>query len=124
MTNVQRFGEMLRDARRKADKTLGQVSRGIGVSIVYLSDVERGNRSPLTEDRIIRAANFLDIADPSELLRAAIRERGVVQYDLKQAGPLEAHVVGELVTGLARGGISEETLLQIQSILEGKNGNE
>src|SRR5262249_31327640 len=106
MTKVQRFGEMLRDARRKADKTLGQVARAIGVSIVYLSDVERGNRSPLSEEKIIRAAIFMDMTDPSELLRAAIRERGIVQYDLKQARPLEAHVVGELVTGLARGGIS------------------
>ena len=123
MTKLQRFGEMLRDARRKADKTLGQVARVLGVSVVYLSDVERGNRKPMTEDRIIKTAEFLEIADASELLKAAIRERGFIEYDLKQASPLEAHVVGDLVTGLARGGISEEKLLSIQKILEETNGD-
>ena len=114
---MRRFGELLRDARRKADKTLGDVARMLGISVVYLSDVERGNRKPFTRDRILKIAAFLK-TDPGDLLRAADQERGFIEYDISKATPLEASVVGGLVAGLARGGISDDTLLQIQSILD------
>jgi hypothetical protein len=52
------------------------------------------------------------------LLEAADCERGVIEYDINSDRPLEARVVGELVTGLARGGISDEQLGKIQEILK------
>jgi len=117
----QSFGEILRYLRRKADKTLGDVARLLGVSVVYLSDVERGNRNPFSRGRILTIAEFLD-ADSAELLEAADRERGLIEYDLTHATPLQAEVVGDLVTGLARGGISEDKLRRIQGVL--KEGEE
>lgn len=114
----RRFGDVLRHLRRKADKTLGQVARMLDVSTVYLSDVERGNRKPFTRERILKIAAFLEV-DASELLEAADRERGVIEYDIKNASsPLEAEVVGGLMTGLARGGVSKKQLLEIQDILK------
>jgi transcriptional regulator with XRE-family HTH domain len=114
----RRFGDVLRQLRRKADKTLGEVARMLDVSTVYLSDVERGNRKPFTRERILKIAGFLEV-DASDLLKAADRERGVIEYDIKNASsPLEAEVVGGLVTGLARGGVSKKQLLDIQDILK------
>ena len=114
---ARRFGDVLRQFRREANKTLGDVARMLEVSTVYLSDVERGNRKPFTRERILKIAKFLH-KDSGPLLQAADRERGVIEYDIKHAGSLEAEVVGGLVTGLARGGISEKQLLDIQQILK------
>lgn len=115
----ERFGDLLRKERRKADKTLGNVARLLGVSVVYLSDVERGNRKPLSNERIVTIAAFLKI-DPAALMEAADRERGYIEYDIRKARPLEADVVGGLVAGLARGGVTDEQLHNIQKILNGE----
>jgi transcriptional regulator with XRE-family HTH domain len=114
----ERFGELLRKQRRKADKTLGDVARLLGVSIVFLSDVERGNRKPLGNERILKIAAFLD-HDPMPLMEAADLERGFIEYDIRKARPLEADVVGGLVAGLARGGVTDDQLHNIQEILNG-----
>ena len=111
------FGELLRQFRREADKTLGDVARLLDVSSVYISDVERGNRKPFARERILKIAEFLGI-DPNPLLSAADHERGVIEYDITNATALEARVVGGLVTGLARGGITKAQLNQIQDILK------
>jgi transcriptional regulator with XRE-family HTH domain len=117
------FGELLRKQRRKADKTIGDIARLLGVSVVFVSDVERGNRKPLSKERILKIAAFLD-QDPDPLMEAADLERGVIEYDIRKARPLEADVVGGLVAGLARGGISDEQLQTIQEILKGTKSEE
>jgi len=119
----ERFGELLRKKRRKAGKTLGDLHRLLGISVVYLSDVERGNRKPLSNERILKIAEYFG-QDATDLIEAADWERGVIEYDIKNARPLEADVVGGLVSGLARGGVSDEQLLTIQEILKKKDGGE
>jgi transcriptional regulator with XRE-family HTH domain len=119
----ERFGDQLRRQRRKADKTLGDIARLLGVSIVFLSDVERGNRKPLSNERIFKIAQFLN-EDPLPLMEAADRERGFIEYDIRKARPLEADVVGGLVAGLARGGVTDEQLHNIQRIMKGEDADE
>lgn len=111
------FGELLRKLRREKRKTLGDVARMLGVSVVYLSDVERGNRKPFSRDRVLKIAAFLGV-ESDELIKAVDRERGFIEYDITKASPLEANVVTGLVAGLARGGISEDQLRGIQIILK------
>jgi transcriptional regulator with XRE-family HTH domain len=115
----ERFGDMLRRIRRKADKTLGDVARELGVSVPYISDVERGNRKPFTTERLIQLARFLN-SDGKLLIDAADKERGIIEYDIRRASPLQADVVGGLVAGLARGGVSDEQLEDIREILNGQ----
>jgi transcriptional regulator with XRE-family HTH domain len=114
----RRFGDLLRELRRAKNKTLGDVARMLGVSVVYLSDVERGHRKPFNRDRILKVATFLG-ADSTDLFQAADRERGFIEYDINRASPLEAGVVSGLVAGLARGGVTDDQLHRIQTILEG-----
>jgi|ERR1700692_3339414 transcriptional regulator with XRE-family HTH domain len=118
---AERFGDLLRRLRRKADKTLGDVARELGVSIVYLSDVERSNRKPFTNERLIKLATFLE-ADAETLIEAADKEKGIIEYDIRRASPLQADVVGGLVAGLARGGVSDEQLKSIRTILNEQRG--
>jgi transcriptional regulator with XRE-family HTH domain len=112
----ERFGDLLRKQRRKADKTLGDIARLLGVSVVFLSDVERGNRKPLSNERILKITGFFN-SDPAPLMEAADLERGFIEYDIRKARPLEADVVGGLVAGLARGGVTDDP---IQRILRGE----
>lgn len=116
----QRFGDLLRKWRREADKTLGDIADLLNVSVVFVSDVERGNRKPFANDRIIRIAAFLN-KDPMPLMEAADWERGFIEYDIRKAKPLEADVVGGLVAGLARGGVTDEQLQKMHRILNGED---
>ena len=116
----ERFGDALRRARRNAAKTLGDVARLLNVSVVYVSDVERGNRRPFTNERILTIARFVN-TDPAPLIAAADVERGVIEYDITKAKPLEAAVVGGLVSGLARGGVTNDQLRKINKILKNSN---
>ena len=114
---AERFGDTLRRTRQQAERTLGDVARLLDVSVVYVSDVERGNRRPFRNDRILEVARYLE-ADPAPLIAAADVEKGVIEYDISKAKPLEARVVGDLVSGLARGGVTEDQLERIRTILK------
>ena len=57
-------------------------------------------------------------ADPAPLIAAADVEKGVIEYYISKAKPLEARVVGDLVSGLARGGVTEDQLERIRTILK------
>lgn len=113
----ERFGNALRKARQSAGRTLGDVAKLLDVSVVYVSDVERGNRRPFNNERILKIANFLK-ADPVPLISAADLERGVIEYVITKEKSLEATVVGDLVSGLARGGVTDEQLEEIRNILK------
>ena len=113
----ERFGDTLRRTRQNAERTLGDVARLLDVSVVYVSDVERGNRRPFSNERILKVASLLE-ADPAPLIAAAYVEKGVIEYDISKAKPLEARVVGDLVSGLARGGVTEDQLERIGTILK------
>jgi transcriptional regulator with XRE-family HTH domain len=113
----ERFGDALRKARRNAEKTLGDVAKLLDVSVVYVSDVERGNRRPFGNERILKVAKFLK-TDAAPIIAAADVERGVIEYDISKAKPLAAAVVGGLVSGLARGGVTDDQLKEIKKILK------
>ena len=113
----ERFGDTLRRTRQSAEKTLGDVAKMLGVSVVYVSDVERGNRRPFGNERILKVANFLE-TDPAPLISAADFEKGVIEYNISKSNSLEAAVVGDLVSGLARGGVTEAQLEKIRIILK------
>ena len=42
----------------------------------------------------------------------------MIEYDITKARPLEADVVGGLVSGLARGGVTDDQLRNIRKILQ------
>ncbi len=113
----ERFGNTLRKARRNAERTLGDIAKLLDVSVVYVSDVERGNRRPFSNERILKIAKFVE-TDPDPLIAAAAAERGAIEYDINKAKPLEASVLRGLVSGLARGGVTDDQLKRIKKILE------
>lgn len=71
-TNV--FGKALREARSEANMTISRLAGRVGVSVSYLSDVERGNRGPL-DDELLRMVCSEIGADYDEMRDLADRSR-------------------------------------------------
>lgn len=115
MTRSQRFGETLRKRRNAAGKTLGDIARFLGVSIPYVSDVERGARAPWDEKRIRAVAAFLG-TDPDGLLAAAAESRGAFELDASRASRTKREVGIALMRGWT--GWDDEDLSKLKAFLE------
>lgn len=92
------FGKVLRQVREEAKVSMGALARHLGVSVAYLSDVERGNRAPLTNERIFSAAEFLRIEE-SSLLEAAAESRGFYELPTSELSPKGRQVGATLMRG-------------------------
>lgn len=84
--SVPRFGEVIRSIRMERHKSLQQLADQLGVSVSYLSDVERGRRGVLSLEAIRIIADFLQ-ADPVTLVMAAISTTNLASIRL----PEDAH---------------------------------
>jgi len=100
---------------------MGELARHLGVSVTYVSDVERGTRAPLTSDRIAHAAAFLGV-DASELLQAAAAARGAFELDASRARPKALEVGSALARGWAD--LTDEELDAIASLLSKRKGKD
>jgi len=114
------FGELLRTLRSQAGMSMGDLARQLAVSVPYVSDVERGNRPPLTNARIEQVASLLHI-DSTDLHAAAAASRGSFELPLPQNASRLARQVG---ASLMRGwsDLSDEDLGMIENILKKKKG--
>ena len=61
MNKEQKIGRLLRKTRNAAGMSLGQAGQKIGVSIAYLSDVERGRRS-VSAQRLAQIATAINMS--------------------------------------------------------------
>lgn len=113
------FGERLRALRLERKVSMGELARSLNVSVPYISDVERGNRAPLTPDRILATAKVLSIS-PDELLRLAAEAKGTIELPLTSSSAKMAPEVG---AALMRGwqDLTDEDLESIARII-GKKG--
>jgi transcriptional regulator with XRE-family HTH domain len=110
-----RFGILLRLARRKAEKTLQELGAYVGVTAAHLSKVERGVVSPPRDHVIVRIAEFLGIR-PDALLRAAAVERDTMSILRPQTVEAYTFLLRRLNT------LTDNELATITAILEGTSG--
>jgi transcriptional regulator with XRE-family HTH domain len=108
------FGDIFRQARLKAGKSLEAVADVLGYTAPYVSDVELNRRGPLTSTKIIEAAQFFK-ADPGPLLQSAAQQRGMYSLDVKGFSDAEFDFLNELarLPGLNR----EETYKKLGRVL-------
>jgi len=72
------FGKFIRDRRNEVGLTLEELSKAIGVSVPYLSEIEKGGRKPFAinkDDAYVRLATALKM-DRGQIEEAALLERG------------------------------------------------
>lgn len=77
------FGSAFRKARTAAQKTLGDSARHLGMPIDHLSGIEREERPPMSEEKLVQACSWFGI-DPTPLLTA--RMYGAAEESLGQIG--------------------------------------
>lgn len=100
---------------------MSEVALRLEVSVVYVSDVERGNRAPLTPERILRTAHFLGV-DPEPLLIAAARSRGAFELDATRVSGKAREVGAALMRGWKD--LNDEDLEKIARIVRRREGSE
>lgn len=94
------FGQFVRHRReelRASDPrfSLRQVAERIGVQPSYLSQVERQNEAPPSEDTVLRIADELDL-DPDMLLAMAGKVSSDLQAVIRRRPRLFADLIREL----------------------------
>jgi len=67
------FGQLLKEARKKAEKTLKEVGQATGLSLSYISDLEQRRRKAPAVEVVRKIEAFLGIKDGS-LMKAAKAE--------------------------------------------------
>ncbi len=114
MTNSVTFGGMLRNLRIEHQKTLSEFANLLDVSVVYVSDVERGKRNPFDEEKINKISEFLKIS-PTTLLNQAAIDKKIVELSLENKNSIHS----QTALALARkwNTISEDELSKIFNIL-------
>src|SRR5690348_12767242 len=107
-----KFGKELRQARKDAGKTMGQVAEHVGCTVSYVSDVELGRRKPFKTETVVKIARFLK-CDPAPLIAFATVERGAVSITTKNPQ------VQGIAQSLARSGdrLSANAIEAIEAIL-------
>jgi len=109
------FGELIRSSRRGLDKSLQDVADALGVTAVYVSEVERGKRPPFTIERLSALAEVLEL-DLDRLRAAAWAEKRMIEWDPSTASDKQV----QALVALARGGLSESQLDEILEIAKVK----
>lgn len=66
------FGDYLRKSREKKGVTLSALSRHLGLSVPYMSDVEHGKRNPLAEAKLKEIAEYLEVPLSTLHFKAAL----------------------------------------------------
>lgn len=76
------IGDVLREERRDQERTLADVAGEAGVSLPYLSEVERG-RKDVSSEVLGAICAALDLPLPLVLERSAQRLRGTAQASMR-----------------------------------------
>ncbi|TGM88275.1 helix-turn-helix domain-containing protein [Leptospira bouyouniensis] len=114
---TMKFHEMFRELRENRKSTLKNIADAIGKSVVYISDVENGRRSPFKEEDIYKIADVLN-TDPIPLIDAARLSKKRLELDLDL--PSQTADFHNMALTLARGWAhyTNEDVKKISEILD------
>jgi transcriptional regulator with XRE-family HTH domain len=114
-----RFGAYLRDRRVAAGLSLRDVAQRLGISHVYLGEVERGVRGPLRPEHWSALLKTIPQLSPAELERAAAASRPM-QVDLADAPAAYQDVALALARRFKRRDLSEPEITRLLKLLGGR----
>jgi transcriptional regulator with XRE-family HTH domain len=114
------FGELHRQYRLEASKTLQEVADLWNFTRAYIADYELSRRAPPTEDKIVQVAAFFG-RDPKPLLQAARRERGYV-VDVEKLSNAQLDLLDDIAGDLASApGLNRaQTIKRIRKVINPK----
>ena len=71
---MAKLGDLLHMERRRRKLNLRELSNHVGLSPIYISEIETGRKIPLTGDSLIKLAQFYEL-DPAELTKLAFQDK-------------------------------------------------
>ena len=110
------FGRYLRERRVDAEISLRSAASKIGISAVYLGEVERGVRPPLKEKHWDKLLKVVPTLSREKLERFAVDARPM-QLDLRDASPHYQDLALALSRRIDQQNISDKDLAKILAIL-------
>ena len=122
-----RFGDFIKKKRqvRPDELTLKEVSKMLGISLSFLSDVENNRRKPFDKDKMELFAELFDLDDEEKAMMydLAARDRGEVPSDIEDI--MMYGEIGDMARLALRqsnaGKISEDDWKQFIRDMEKKN---
>lgn len=111
-------GDALRAARKARHMTLEEVSKETKCSITYLSDVERGRRTNLTDEVLERFERLFDIS----LKQKNLLDRGVIDVNITNAQCPQEAVQTCLVLSEHAATLTKEQWAAIHDVIVPKKG--
>lgn len=114
------FGRYIRQMRAAAGVSLRSAAKVLGVSAVYVGEVERGVRPPLKEEhwsRLIQAVPSIEF----ETLKRLTAKAKPIQMDLRDAPPRYQDLAMALARRIEKQNISRGDLEKLYSILGEKD---
>jgi transcriptional regulator with XRE-family HTH domain len=113
------FGKELRRLRREAGLTLVDLATAASCSVVYVSQVERGDKPPPSPQHI--KAMLTRIGCPEKVLSMTIlaaQSRRAVEIGLRNKSPQEADMLIALARKSEAGEITDEVVKKILGLLD------
>ncbi len=114
-----RFGAYLREKRVAARLSLREVAHALGISHVYLGEVERGVRGPLRPEHWSALLKTIPGLSRTELERHAAASRPL-QVDLADAPPAYQDLALALARRFKRRDLSEPEITRLLKLLGGR----
>ena len=84
LKKYENFGTFLNDKRKERDISMRELARQLGISAPFLSNVEKNRISPLTAERLEKAALILNMnsVEQAEMYDIVGKQRNSVALDL------------------------------------------
>ncbi len=117
MAHPSAFGKYLRDMREKASLSLRKVADSLGVSHVYLGEVERGVRGPMPEKHWERLTKIIP-GITTERLRKMAQLTKPIRFNLAEADPPYQDLTLAFARRMERQDLSPEELDKLMEMLQ------
>jgi transcriptional regulator with XRE-family HTH domain len=118
--NYTEFGKFFRILRIENGEVLADAKKFLGVSVSFISSVECGKK-PIPEDWYKKICEHYSLSQDKsiELMNAIDRSKSSLKLDLSKSNSLRKDVALQFQRSFEE--VDEETLLEIQKLLERGN---
>jgi len=113
-----KFGDRIRQIRKEKKKHLKDVAQALGVSIVYVSDVERNRRTPPRIEVLEKWVEALGANEYfDELMTLATTSRKRISIKVDKLSPHVVRTLLRLQKACERGELDEQTAAKISQLI-------
>ncbi len=103
------FGSALRQLREEGEMRMADLADAIGVSVVYVSDIERDRRNPPSPDKIFKMLTAIGKEDQIDrMLQLAVKSRMSVEISVENKSERAIYALASLARRVEEGQVSDD----------------